>query len=530
MRVLRNLTIREKLRVILMTVSTVAVVLACLAFIAFSMILWRQSVVRDLDSLAHVIANNCQAALAFDIPQDAEEVLSGLRGKQSVIAAAIYRADGSLFSVYPPGREGAVPPAPARNTGHEFGPRSLHLYRMIVLNEEPIGVLYLENDLGEAVYVLRRQAMAMLVVLALALVAAYVLSHPLERIVSRPILSLAETARVVAEEGDYTVRAAETGSDEVGLLTRALNRMLSVIAERDLAMRKEVAVRTRAENQLRELTATLEQRVAARTRALERSNRDLEHFAYVASHDLQEPLRTVSSYVQLLSARYGDKLDADAREFISYTVGAVDRMHNLIQGLLSYSRVGTKGQPFESTDCNAVLAAALANLKAALRDVDGDARITHDSLPTVWADAAQVTQVFQNLIGNSIKFRRDEVPLRVHVSAEATPDCSVVPAEMEGGVPEDEVTPAGHRVPGWVISVRDNGIGFDGQYASRAFVIFQRLHSRRKFDGAGIGLAFCKRIVERHGGRIWASAAEDNGSIFSFTLPESPASYGDEPE
>jgi hypothetical protein len=224
---------------------------------------------------------------------------------------------------------------------------------------------------------------------------------------------------------------------------------------------------------------------------LERSNAELEQFAYVASHDLQEPLRTIASYTQLLARRYRDKLDSDANEFMDFIVDAATRMQDLINDLLSYSRVGTRGHEFQPTDLNKVLENALQNLD--LRIKDSGATVTFDNLPTLLGDDRQLLQLFQNLIGNALKFR-GEVPPKVHV-----------------GVIQH---------PGeYVFSVRDNGIGIDPQYAERIFLVFQRLHARGEYPGTGIGLAICKKIVERHGGRIWVESAPGKGSTFRFTIP-----------
>ena len=224
---------------------------------------------------------------------------------------------------------------------------------------------------------------------------------------------------------------------------------------------------------------------------LARSNADLQQFAYVASHDLKEPLRMVASYTQLLARRYKGKLDSDADEFIRYAVDGANRMQWLINDLLAYSRVTVQDKVSEEVDCNSVLEEVLSDLRVAVEE--SRAVVTRAPLPRVMADRVQLGQLFQNLIGNAIKFHGKEAP-QVHVSAE--------------------------RRPGeWLFSVRDNGVGLDPEYAERIFVIFQRLHNREEYPGTGIGLAICKKIVERHGGRIWVVSQTGQGATFHFTLP-----------
>lgn len=232
-----------------------------------------------------------------------------------------------------------------------------------------------------------------------------------------------------------------------------------------------------------ELTATNEE--------LERARGDLEQFASVVSHDLQEPLREVSSYTELLEKRYKPKLGRGGKEYVGYIVGGAKRMQRLIDDLLTFSRVGTKGKPFKETDCQKALDEALINLRTAIKK--NKARVTHAKLPAVMADDTQLAQLFQNLIGNAIRFRGKKIP-RIHIGARKK--------ERE-----------------WVFSVKDNGIGIEPKYKERVFGVFQRLHTRKEYPGTGVGLAICKRIVERHGGRIWIDSRFGKGSVFSFTIP-----------
>jgi PAS domain S-box-containing protein len=226
---------------------------------------------------------------------------------------------------------------------------------------------------------------------------------------------------------------------------------------------------------------------------LEHSNKELEQFAYVVSHDLQEPLRTITSYTQLLAKRYENRLDQDAQEFIRYVVDGASRMQRLIQDLLSYARITTSASPFVSVDLSAAFEEAVANLHAAI--AESAAVVTKNGLPTITGDYRQMVQILQNLIGNGIKFRKNGGPPQVHVFAK----------KMEEA---------------WTISVRDNGIGIEPKYFDRIFVIFQRLHGKQDFSGNGIGLALCQKIMDRHGGRIWVESTPGEGATFCFAIKE----------
>ena len=233
-----------------------------------------------------------------------------------------------------------------------------------------------------------------------------------------------------------------------------------------------------------------EQHLGQKVEELKRSNEELGQFAYIASHDLQEPLRMVASYTQLLAKRYKGQLDADADEFITYAVDGASRMQQLIEDLLAFSRVATTGNPLLDTSSEFALEQSLQNLHWAIKD--SGAEVTHDPLPIVQADQMQLVQLFQNLIGNAIKYQDAGIP-KVHVSVSK-------------------------RGTGWTFAVSDNGLGIDPQYFERIFGMFQRLHKRDEYSGTGVGLAICKKIVERHGGSLWVESQLGHGATFKFAL------------
>ncbi len=319
------------------------------------------------------------------------------------------------------------------------------------------------------------------IVSALALGAAWIAS---DAFVLRHVRGLVVAANKM-RGGDLSARSGvEHGPGEISQLARSFDEMAGTLEQRVRELQE-------AEAELKALNEDLEQRVIERTLELKRSNEDLEQFAYVASHDLQEPLRMINNYLQLLRQRYKEQLDTNAHDFIGFALDGSKRMHQLIHDLLAYSRVGTHGKELVPTDCEQVFADALANLTVAIEE--SKAAITHDPLPTVTGDEVQLTQLFQNLIGNAVKFRAEPAP-KVHVGM----------ARKNGD---------------WEFTVSDNGIGIAEQDFQRIFIVFQRVHSREKYAGTGIGLSVCKKIVERHGGRIWVQSKLGKGTTFHFTIP-----------
>jgi PAS domain S-box-containing protein len=319
---------------------------------------------------------------------------------------------------------------------------------------------------------------------------AYILGYEEDELIGRPSLSF-----VLAEDRD-TVRENAVrmlkGECSLGYEFRVVNKQAKIkwVMETVVPIyyrRKratlgcliDVTERKQMEERLKQITAELQY-----------SNTELEQFAYVISHDLQEPLRMVSSYTQLLAKRYSDKLDNDADEFIAYAVDGTKRMQSLLHDLLEYSRVGTRGKPFSLVNCQHIVEQAIANLKIAIEECG--ASVSYDVLPTIMGDEGQLVRLFQNLIGNAIKFRREEAP-QVHISAK----------RMNYIV---------------TFSVKDNGIGIDPQHSQSIFEIFRRLHTIEEYPGTGMGLAICKKIVERHGGHISVQSQPGQGSTFYFSV------------
>lgn len=329
--------------------------------------------------------------------------------------------------------------------------------------------LVVKIDRAEAFRSFENFRNSLILIIAIIVVGVIIASLLLARQITHPVVKLTQVAREISE-GALQKRVEITTSDEIGILAHTFNEMTE---------------------RLMDARIDLERKVEQRTAELARSNADLQQFAYVASHDLQEPLRMVSSFLQLLEEEHEEKLDSNAREYIDFAVDGAQRMQVMINDLLDYSRVGTRMKIPTPTNCESVLKTVITNLLVVIEEKQ--AKITHDPLPTVIVEEMQFLQLFQNLIANALKFHGDDLP-RIHVSAKKV-----------------------HKE--WIFSVRDNGIGIDPNYFKKVFVIFQRLHSRRDYPGTGIGLALCKRIIEEHRGRIWVESKLSKGSTFYFSVP-----------
>lgn len=472
---LQDKPIQKKLMRIIILISGIVLLLACTTFFIYEYYSFRQNTIQKLSTIGKIISANSTAALVFENSDDANEILAALKAEPNIVSACLYDRYNNIFSTYPPNDGITVFPGQVKPDGYYFGDSYIEEFQSIYQEDKLLGTLYIKSDFGAMNERLRLYGTVSAIVIILSFLLSYILSRILQRTISQPIVALAETAKIISEQKDYSIRAIKLGEDELGMLTDAFNQMLAQIQQQNQT--------------LNEFNKSLEQKVADRTLELKRSNEDLEQFAYVASHDLQEPLRTVTSYVQLLARRYKDKLDPDANDFINFAVDGSTRMRTLIQSLLEYSRVNSK-RPFENINMNDLLNTQLSNLSESIKE--NNAIIKSESLPDIFGDPILISQLFQNLLTNAIKFKRD-----------GNPEINITGKKMNNE---------------YLFSVKDNGIGIPKEYADKIFVIFQRLHEADKFPGTGIGLAICKKIVERHGGKIWFESEPGKGTTFFFTI------------
>ena len=485
MKFFSKLSLRRKLTAVIMLVTVSALLLACLGFIGFEYYATRKALVNDLNSLADVLGFNSRAALRFQDKTAAETTLASMQAKPNIVAASLYLPDRKLFATWSRHPAYHARYAASLSEGRRFGGETLWMFQPVVHDGETIGYLYLESDLREITGRIQLLAGILCVVLLVATLAALWMSAKLQTVVTQPILQLAETARVVSEKNDYSLRAPNSYRDEVGVLIDSFNQMLTQIERGDASLKAEIAERKVAEEKL--------QQFAARLQA---SNQELTDFAHVASHDLQEPLRKIQAFGDRLHSKYAATLGETGQDYLRRMIDAALRMQTLITDLLQFSRITTKAQPFALVDLDEIARGVLSDLEVRIEQTKGVVEVS--PLPKIDADALQMRQLFQNLIGNALKFRKPDAPPVIRVSG--TVRNGAAPPRLE-------------------LVVQDNGIGFEQKHADRIFVIFQRLHGRGEFEGTGIGLAICKKIVERHDGSIHAASAPGEGATFVISLP-----------
>jgi two-component system sensor kinase FixL len=639
MYILQNMEIKHKLILIIMLACITGLFLAGAAFIGWERNTCRDGMVRNLSTQAEIIAENCKAALAFQDAQDAKETLQALQVEPSIVFGCVYNRENRLFASYY--RDYAKikgHPTKFQEDGFSFVGGFLSVFKPIVLDGQTIGTVCLRSDMSPMYAMLKRNISIIVIIIFLSSLAAFLVSSRLQKIISGPILSLAEVTKAVSGKKDYSTRAIKQSNDEVGLLIDAFNEMLEQIQQRDLELvdaknqleirveqrtaelttaneqlTREVAERKRAEEQLRkaeeryrtqfegaldaifvadaetgiitdcnpagtelvgreksELVGkhqrilhppgriegefsksfkehlgekqgqTLETQVVTKTgrirdvairanlleirgkkllqgifrdvteqkkagqrqaqllEQLERTNQELKDFAYIVSHDLKAPLRGINTLVKWISSDYADKFDQEGMEQMNLLLSRVDRMHNLIDGILQYSRVGRVKE--EKTQVN--LNELVPDIIDTLAPPENITITIEDELPVIECEKTRIVQVFQNLLSNAIKYM-DKPQGKIRVACIDKDNC-------------------------WRFSVADNGPGIEEKYFEKIFQMFQTLRPRDEFESTGVGLTVVKKIVEIHGGRIWVESKVGEGSTFFFTMPKQQASVEEE--
>ncbi len=593
----RDIPIKQKLMIIIMSTTAAALLLSGIGVVTFDTIVFRERLKRDLLALSQIIGDNSTAALAFNDPQSAAETLGALRARSHLVTACIYRLDGTVLAQY--ARPGAVLACPQADTQEELRSSSagLTVFHSIRLSGRPIGTLVLLYDLGEITERIRLYGATVGVVLLFSSLIAFLLSSRLRSLITTPIAQLVRATTLVSTTGDYSTRSEKLSNDELGVLVERFNEMLASIQTRDANLTKALSDREealrdaeKARERFRFMAESMPQKIFTalpdgqtdylnrqwmeftglpfeqlpnwgqfihpddldenvrawrhsldtgepfhfqhrfrradgvyrwhlsralamrneegqivlwigsctdiheqkeKEHELRQANDDLQQFAYSASHDLQEPIRNVAIYSEIIAKRYHDSLDADGLQFLGFLTEGGRRLATLISDLLAYTRAGVIEGDVTIIDSSAILKNTLASLAEAIREAG--AAITYDELPPVYMGPTHLQQVFQNLISNALKYRNENPP-RIHISS----------ASVAGA---------------WQFSVQDNGIGIDPQYKEVIFGVFKRLHRDQKYSGTGIGLAICQRVLASYGGRIWVHSAPGKGSTFYFTVP-----------
>ena len=488
---LRDWPIRRKLTVMLLSISGLVLLLTSAAFVAYQYWSYRRTL-RDMMTLrGRILAANSTAALAFANAADATEILSALKADPHMLAAALYDKGGRLFATYPANAPRDALPAALEPDGYRFERGLLVGFQPVAEGEgQRLGTVYIASDLGVLSAALRLSAVTALAVMAVALLAAYLLSRTLQETIAQPILRLADTARAVSTHQDYAVRAPQGGADELGALTDAFNQMLGRIEEQNRELK---GYATGLEQRVGERTHELEERnEALRRNAAELlvANQELDAFAYSVSHDLRAPLRSIDGFSQVLLEDAGAQLDEGGRDALRRVRAATQRMGTLIDDLLKLARITRVEMRAEVVDLSGMARDIVNEIqRGAPREVD--VAIAPDL--TARGDAPLLRVALENLLRNGWKYTAKQPHPRIEFSS---------------------VQANGERA----FMVRDNGAGFDMKYANKLFGVFQRLHSAAEFEGTGVGLATVRRIITRHGGRIWAEAAVGQGATFYFTL------------
>ena len=460
-----------------MLISGSVLILTCTAFFVYEFLTFRQASIQQLSTIAKIVSDNSTAALIFDSPDDANEILAALKAEPHIEAASLYDKNGKIFSRYPLNLEVKAFPVKPGKEGYRFAKSNLEGFQAVTQGGEKLGTLYLRSDLGAIYEKFRLYAIITALVITVAFLLAYLLSKVLRKSISKPILALATTAKLISDNHDYSVRAVKVENDEIGSLTDAFNQMLIQIQEQNQA--------------LSEFNQNLENKVVERTIELKAANKELESFSYSISHDLRAPVRAINSYINIFSEDYGDQFDEEGKRLINIVSKNSRKMGMLIDDLLAFARLSRKDLIKSSFSMKDVVAEVWEEL--CKMETGRNIEFTLDELPDAYAEKVTIQQVWINLISNALKYSRKKEKTVIKIS----------------WLQRDNTV---------VYYIKDNGSGFDMEYYDKLFGVFQRLHSQDEFEGTGVGLAIVQRIIEKHDGKIWAESKPNEGATFYFSL------------
>ncbi|HBL76205.1 MAG: hypothetical protein A2W90_10070 [Bacteroidetes bacterium GWF2_42_66] len=435
---------------------------------------------------ATLIGDYCIVPLTFDDKQQAAETLSRLKFIESVEAGYLFDENGELFATYPDSLDSTNIPTEINGQKAIYKDGYFYITEPVIFQGKELGTLFIRANSKELQAEKQQLIIVMLLLIVGLIILSYVLASKIQRLISDPILKLAELTATISTNQDFSVQLKPQGKDEVGILYQQFNNLL-------VKLRKREEERDKAEEEIRELNISLEKKVAERTASLEAANKEMEAFSYSVSHDLRAPLRHINGFVELLVKRNGDQLNEKGQHYLNSISEASNQMGALIDNLLQFSRTGRAEMRLTKVDMNKQIEDALTILK---RDTTGrKIEWKIDSLPVVLADHALIRQVWVNLIANAIKYTGQRETAIIEI----------------GATGENKE---------FVFYIRDNGAGFNMNYAHKLFGVFQRLHSNDEFEGIGIGLANVKQIIKKHNGQVWAEGEIDKGATFYFSLPK----------
>lgn len=496
---LRMRSIRHKLfaGVLLTTVS--ALLISGFIMIVYDLRDYRTRLLEDLVGQSNLLGLASASALQFNDPQVASNSLASLKARPQILAAAIYDTKGKLFATYSSVVDATESfPQLAEMEGHRIASNHVTLFKRIIDRNEILGTMYLKATYPVYQRVWKYTSIV-LAVAVLALLISMLLSLWLQVRVAKPILQITDLAHKIIGERDFSLRAQKSSDDEIGFLTTAFNDLLSEVESRSAALessnvqlQQQAHEREKSAAEIQRLNVQLEQRVTERTIELERANKELEAFSYSVSHDLRTPLRAIDGFSQALLEDYAEQLDNTGRDYLSRVRAGAQRMGQLIDDLLKLARVSRAELHPDTIDLSGIAKNIVDELRENNSPRNVNVNIT--SGMSIQGDAQLLRIALENLLNNAWKYtgKRDEAHIEFGMRAHNGEACYFI---------------------------ADNGAGFDMAYASKLFGAFQRLHDAKEFPGTGVGLATVQRIIHRHGGRIWAEAAIDQGSVFYFTLP-----------